>query len=218
MSEEHPRILANASKKKFPTRHEAEKLLIWAIEQNPGPWVEHSRVTGRAAEAIALKCRLDGERAYVSGLLHDIGYYSYRDGKGKRDHIFAGYDFMMKKGYDGIAKICLSHSFAYQDAEAIASSYVQCRGKDLAFISAFLNETEYDVYDNLIQLCDALCLPHGVVIMEKRLMDVVMRKGFGKHTLVKWEAWFLLKDYFDELCGVNIYRLFYDEILAGVFG
>ena len=201
----------------LPTRKEAEQLLTWAQERNPGPWINHCRATARAAETIAGKCGLQPERAYVSGLLHDIGYYSYSDGKGEKDHIFAGYDLMMEKGYKEIARICLSHSFSYQDIRTLASSYVNCNDDELAFITAFLVETTYDDYDKLIQLCDSLCLPQGVVILEKRLMDVVMRKGFGDFTLEKWSTWFSLKDYFDKLCGINIYNLFYDEISANIF-
>ena len=202
----------------IPSREEAENLLVWASDQNPGPWVEHCRCTGRAAETIAQKCDLNAERAYVSGLLHDIGYYSYRDGKGEKDHIFAGYDLMMKKGYGDIAKICLSHSFSYKDTRALASSYINCNDEEEAFITAFLTETIYDEYDKLIQLCDALCLPQSVVILEKRLIEVVMRKGFGDFTLNKWSSWFSLKDYFDKRCGMNIYNMFCNEITTSIFG
>ena len=202
----------------IPSRKEAETILAWANEKNPGPWVDHSRVAGRAAETIAQKCGLDKEKAYISGLLHDIGYYSYRDGKSEKDHIFAGYDFMMKEGFEDIANICLSHSFAYQDIKSLSSSYIKCNDEETALITKFLAETVYNDYDKLIQLCDALCLPQGVVIMEKRLMEVAMRKGFGDFTLKKWNAWFSLKDYFDRLCGMNIYNLFYDEIKTSIFG
>ena len=173
-----------------PTKAEADSLLIQAHENNPGPWLDHSRTVARVAETIAVKCGLDAERAYVSGLLHDVGYYSYRDGKGEKDHVFAGYDFMMQKGYADIAKICLSHSFPNQDVRALAGSHINCSEDETAFITAFLTETVYDDYDRLIQLCDAICLPQGIVIMEKRLMDVVMRKGFRDFTLNKWRAWF----------------------------
>ena len=100
----------------FPTKEAAEQLLNWASELNPGPWTDHCKVAARAAETIAARCGLDTDRAYVSGLLHDIGYYSYRDGKGEKDHIFAGYDLMMQKGYTDSARICLTHSFSLQDA------------------------------------------------------------------------------------------------------
>ena len=202
----------------IPSREEAENLLAWADGQNPGPWTGHCRTAGRTAEAIAQKCGLDADRAYVSGLLHDVGYYSYRNGEGEKDHIFAGYDLMTQKGHGDIAKICLSHSFPCNDVREFASSYIKCSEKEMDFIAAFLTETVYDDYDRLIQLCDALCWPQGAVILEKRLVDVVMRKGFGDFTLRKWGKWFEIKDYFDGLCGMNIYNLFHDEIIAGIFG
>jgi hypothetical protein len=198
-------------------RKEAEKLLEWAHEQNPGPWTAHCRVTGRAAEAIAQKCGLDSERAYISGLLHDIGYHTYRDGKGEKDHIFAGYDFMMNKGCDNLAKICLSHSFTLRDINAFASSYIKCSDEEMAFITKFLAETVYDDYDKLIQLCDSLGMAHGIVLIEKRLIDVVSRHGFRESTIEKWNSIFAVKDYFDKLCNTNIYNLFRDEITADIF-
>jgi hypothetical protein len=205
------------SKVLVPAREEADKLLEWAEKQNPGPWTGHCRTAGRTAEAIARKCGLDAGRAYVSGLLHDIGYYSYRSGEGEKDHIFAGYDLMMEKGHGDAAKICLSHSFPCSNVKEFASSWIKCDENEMEFLSSFLGGSIYDDYDKLIQLCDALCWPQGVVILEKRLVEVAMRKGFGEFTLQKWGKWFSLKDYFDELCGANIYSLFHDEINASIF-
>ena len=201
----------------FPSREDAQNIFAWASEQNSGAWTAHCEVAGRTAEIIANKCGLNAERAYVSGLLHDIGYYSYRDGTGEKDHIFAGYDLMTKKGYDDIAKICLSHSFPCKNVKEFASSYIKCNDTEMDFILTFLSETTYDDYDKLIQLCDSLCLSQGVVILEKRLVEVVMRKGFGDFTLNKWGKWFEIKDYFDNMCGMNIYKLFCNEINANIY-
>jgi len=98
----------------LPTRDEANQLLIWANERNPGVWADHSRVVARAAEVIANNCSLDTHRAYISGLLHDIGRY-----EGVRDlhHVYAGYELINNKGYDQLADICLSHSFPYQNID-----------------------------------------------------------------------------------------------------
>ena len=203
----------------LPSRAEAEELLIWGNEQNPGPWIDHCRTVGRAAEAIAHKSGLDTERAYVSGLLHDIGYHEYRNGKGKRTHIYAGYEFMMKKGYKDIAGICLSHSFPYPH-QNINSTYDSDRigtDEEIATITAFLSEAIYNDYDRLVQLCDALCTTQ-ITIMEKRFVDVTRRHGFKDFTIGKWGAFFDLKAYFDKLCGMNIYNLFYDEITTNIFG
>jgi len=200
-------------------RAEAEQLLTWGYEQNPGPWADHCRVVSRAAQTIANKCGLDAERAYILGLLHDIGYYDYRDYKSRKaDHIFTGYELMSDKGYEDVARICLSHSFTVQDIETFASSYVKCTDEQMAFIDAFLRDTVYNDYDRLIQLCDALGTAQGVVIIEKRLMDVTRRHGFRDKTIEKWESNLALKDYFDKLCCMNIYNLFHDEIKTNIFG
>ena len=76
----------------LPTRDEAKQLLTWAHEHNPGPWAQHSEVVARVAETIADKCGLDTHRAYVSGLLHDIGRY---EGVRTIHHVYAGYELFM---------------------------------------------------------------------------------------------------------------------------
>ncbi len=63
----------------------------------------------------------------------------------------------------------------------------------------------YDDYDILIQLCDAISLPDGACIMEKRLVDVALRHGLPDFTRDKWKAFMRAKKHFDELCGCNIY-------------
>ena len=85
-------------------------------------------------------------------------------------------------------------------------------------MTSFLTEIIYDDYDRLIQLCDCLGTTKNVVILEKRTIDVVKRHGFTDFTLKKWDSQFALKEYFDKLCGMNIYNLFYDEIKTDIFG
>ena len=57
----------------YPDRKTAEALLAEAEPHNPGPWGDHSRIAAHCAEAIARACGLDADKAYVLGLLHDIG-------------------------------------------------------------------------------------------------------------------------------------------------
>ncbi len=102
---------------KLPSKEEAESLLLWAHDQNPGPWLNHSKVVARAAETIAKKCSLDSHRAYISGLLHDIGRY---EGPRGLHHVYAGYELVKSKGYDKLAEICLSHSFDYDEIRSVS--------------------------------------------------------------------------------------------------
>ena len=43
--------------------------------------------------------------------------------------------------------------------------------------------------------------------MEKRFVDVVMRRGFNNLTIPKWKAFFEIKTYFDEKVNGDIYAL-----------
>jgi putative nucleotidyltransferase with HDIG domain len=199
---------------KMVNKEEAEQLLVWANEKNPGAWANHSRVTARAAETIAQKCGLDTHRAYVSGLLHDIGRY---EGVSGLRHVYAGYELLTNRGYDQTAEICLSHSFPYQNIGEYFGVN-DCSPEEIKIIISFLSDKVYDEYDKLIQLCDAIGTAEGVSLIEVRVMDVIRRHGFTNLTLNKIEAIFALKSYFDRLCGVNIYNIFYDEIKTSIFG
>ena len=202
----------------FPSREEAATLFLWAYEKNPEPWAEHCKAVARAAETIALKCGLNPEKAYILGLFHDIGYYGYKNGKGKTCHIYIGYKLLKEKGYEDMARICLTHSFPLKDIRAYGGSDMNCTDEERAVITTFLSETEYDDYDRIIQLCDCIGTAQGIVLLEQRCMGVVMRAGFNDFTLKKWESYFSLKAHFDKKCEINIYNLFYDEIKNNIFG
>lgn len=89
----------------MPTRAEAEKILEEAEQCNSGPWVNHSRITAKCTEKIAKLCEnLDSEKAYILGLLHDIGR---KFGVRHLGHVYDGYTYMMSLGYDEVAKFAL---------------------------------------------------------------------------------------------------------------
>ena len=80
----------------IPTRTQAERLLREAEQCNPGPWGNHSRIAAHCAEKIAGLCEgLDAEKAYVLGLLHDIGR---KFGVRHLGHVSDGYTYMMSLG------------------------------------------------------------------------------------------------------------------------
>lgn len=92
----------------LPTRKEAEEILKEAEACNPGPWGDHSRVAAHCAEKIAAASGMNSEKAYILGLLHDVGR---KFGGRHMGHVSDGYSYMLGKGYDEAAKICLTHSF-----------------------------------------------------------------------------------------------------------
>lgn len=186
------------------TIQEAEYELEKGAEMNFGPWKTHSISVAKNAKLIADKVDgMDSDKAYVLGLLHDIGR---RAGKKAILHIFDGYDYMMSINQPEIARICLTHSFPINNSNIYFGKY-DCTTEQKNFLDKYIKETLYEDYDKLIQLCDAISLPNGACIMEKRFVDVALRHGLPEFTLDKWKAFMKLKQYFDEKCGCNIYSL-----------
>ncbi len=187
---------------KIPTAAEAEAFLSEAEKRNPTPWVAHSRYVAIAAQNIAEHHpALDSETAYSLGLLHDIGR---QEGWTAMRHIIDGYTFMMDNGYDDAARICMTHSFPVQVMESAAGKW-DCTPEEYAFTANYLAQTEYTLYDKLFQLCDALALPEGCCLLEKRFVDVVLRHGFSEYTLDRWRATFAIKEQFEQELGCSIY-------------
>ena len=185
----------------IPTREEALALLAEAEPHNPGPWGDHSRTAAHCAEKIAAACGLDPNKAFVLGLLHDIGR---RFGKRHLGHVSDGYSYMMELGYDEVARICLSHSFNDQSLE----SYIGHRDttpEETALIETNLAAMVYDEYDRLIQLCDSLADASGVMDIEERMNDV--KRRYGSYPQDKWDNNLALKAHFEQLEGCSIYEV-----------
>lgn len=188
----------------MPTIKQAEIFLAEAEKLNPSPWVAHNKVAGECAKAIAEKCDdLNSDIAYVLGLLHDIGR---RFGVTDMRHIVDGYNFMNEQGFEDSARISLTHSFPFKNIGAYNGEN-DCTAEESALIQGFIDDIEYNDYDRLIQLCDAISFPKGSTYIEKRLVDVVIRRGFNEFTIPKWQEFLKLKDYFDSKTRCDIYRL-----------
>ena len=186
------------------TIQQAKQELKIAVQNNPGLWEQHSEVAAGNARRIAEKVPgMDPEKAYIMGLLHDIGR---RVGVTGMRHIVDGYQYLLGIGQREIARICITHSYPIKDPKLFAGKQ-DCTPEEEALVRQVLESREYDDYDRLIQLCDAISLPTGPCIMEKRFVDVVMRHGMEAFTADKWKAYYALKKHFDTLCGCNIYTL-----------
>ena len=188
----------------LPTIQEAEALLHEAERKNPGPWIGHSLTAARCASAIALACGdMDTDTAYVLGLLHDIGR---REGVTDLRHVVDGWRFLSELGYHDAARICLTHSFPITVLESYQGKN-DCSMEEALFLREFLAEVQYDEYDRLIQLCDAIALPEGPTFIEKRLVDVALRRGVNDYTIPKWRAFLERKAAFEQNAGIPLERL-----------
>lgn len=190
------------------TRSIAEKTLEDAHEQNPGPWADHSRYVARACENIAKRCpHLDAEDAYIYGILHDIGRHA---GVTSERHLLDGYRYCKARGWDKEAQICISHAFMIQDISSSIGIF-DMTPEDKAFMEVFVQTAVYDDYDRLVQLCDALALPTGFCLLEKRFVDVAIRYGSHPALVDRWKAVLEIKTHFEQIMGCSIY-----ELLPGV--
>lgn len=185
----------------IPTREKAEELLRDGEACNPGAWADHSRAVAMCAEKIAAACGdMDTEKAYVLGLLHDIGR---KFGIKHMGHIYDGYHYMTELGYDEAARICLSHSFSIQKLEDYIGKW-DVTQEEQQELRALLAEMVYDDYDRLIQVCDSLA-GITVVDMEERMADV--KRRYGSYPQDKWDRNLEMKGYFEEKMGQDIYTV-----------
>lgn len=197
----------------------AEKVFEWATQQNPGRWVEHSKNVARAAQAIAAKCGLDSDKAYICGLLHDIGRYEGNTGS---RHALEGYRELKRRGLDEIANITVMHSFfdgTSPGDEWYLKLLIQPEDRELAKELAEKirsGEIAVDDYSYLIQLCDCIALERGIISINDRFMDLMIR-----YPEINWRhraiGAYKLKLYFDQKAGDDIFKLFEEEITKNTF-
>ncbi len=144
---------------------------------------------------------MDANKAYILGLLHDIGR---KFGVRHLGHVSDGYTYMMALGYDEVAKICLTHSFNNQSLNEYIGE-IDTTEEETALIKTQLYSVHFDEYDKLIQLCDALAGAEGVLDIELRMEDVKQRYGF--YPQAKWDSNMELKKHFENKAGKNIYAI-----------
>ena len=184
------------------TKYYAETALEEAIKLNSGPWADHTKYVAMACENIAKRCpNMDNERAYIYGLLHDIGRYA---GVTSEKHLLDGYQYCIERGWEKAAQICISHAFMIQDIETSIGVF-DMSPEDKSFMSVFVKNAVYDEYDYLVQLCDALALPTGFCLLEKRFVDVTIRYGVHPATIERWKAVLRIKEHFEKIMGCSIY-------------
>ncbi|PRT09033.1 phosphohydrolase [Bacillus thuringiensis] len=193
----------------------AKELLEWAYEQNPGPWFEHSLHVAHATENIIIELikkgyDLDADIAYNAALLHDIGRY-----KGFTKsviHSYDGYMYMNDLGYTGNAIICVTHSFPCKNEHIdIAAEWHLVPDHMKNRLVAILNEhSNYDLYNKVITLCDALADADGFTTLERRLISVGLRHGTTSHTSLHWKGFYAIKKELEALIGKSIYTVLPD--------
>ena len=180
---------------------EALKMLDDAIGKTPHDgWIIHSKNVGKCAGVIAKELGLDVDKSKALGYIHDYG-----KAVGEfNQHIINGYNYMKKKGYDEeYCNICLTHSYLNNDVNCTGAGFPS----DIPFRTNFIKNHKYTIYEKMITLCDLMCT-HEIVTLDKRLIDIIIRRGAYANTQYHIKEAYKLKKYFDDLLGHNLYDLF----------
>lgn len=167
-------------------------------------WIKHSICVGNSAGKIAEKLNLDVDKAKALGYIHDIG-----KGVGPfSEHVMNGYNYIKSLGFnDEYANICLTHSYLNNDVNCTAGGFP----KDIPFRTEFIKNHEYTVYEKIINLCDLMCKNVNMTL-EKRLVDIMLRRGVHENTVYHIKEAQKLKKDIDDMLGFNVYELFPDVL------
>ena len=183
------------------TVEKARELLEEArIKASDDRWIKHSICVGDSAGKIAEKLNLDVDYAKTLGYIHDIGR-AIGDGK---DHVINGYNYIKELGYDDeYANICLTHSYLNNDVYCTAGGIP----RDIPFRTEFIKNHEYTIYEKINNLCDLMCTDINMTV-DKRLIDIMSRRGAYENSQYHIKETYKLKQYIDEQLGFNVYDLF----------
>ncbi len=171
-------------------------------------WIKHSIFVGNSASIIASALRdkgytVDPELAKTLGYIHDIGKYNGES----QGHVMRGYNYLKEKGYDEkYCNVCLTHSYLNNDIKCTAGKSPSA--KDNPFLDEFIKNHTYTLEEKIINLCDLMCTQNGVLTIDKRMVDLITRKGAYETTQYHVIETVKLKNYFDNLLGYNLYDLF----------
>lgn len=190
------------------TSKEARELLeIERKNAKDDRWIEHSICVGDSVGILAKALKekgynVDVDKTITLGYIHDMGKYTGES----HGHVMRGYEYLKNKGYDEeYANICLTHSYLNNDILCTAGG-VPDKEKN-PFLTYFIKNHEYTIEEKLINLFDLMCTTK-ILTLDKRLIDIVLRKGVFSNTQYHVKETYKLKEYFDNLLGYNLYDLF----------
>lgn len=171
-------------------------------------WIKHSMFVGYSASIIAAALKdkgynIDIELTKTLGYIHDIGKYTGES----HGHVMRGYNYLKENGFDEkYCNICLTHSYLNNDMKCTAGKGPN--PKDNPFLDNFIKNHNYTLEEKIINLCDLMCTEDGVLTIDKRMIDLITRKGAYETTQYHVIETVKLKKYFDNLLGYNLYDLF----------
>ena len=199
----------------IPTKEEAHFFMeeIWSITDKlneehrlpKGISRAHHQNVALCAEKIASACKMDSNRAYIQGLMHDYGE-AVEGTIPNTFHGTAGYDTLKSKGYDKVARTCLTHSFWEEIYDE--NYFPSYNRQEIKRAIAIISQTGTDEYDKLIQLSDLLSSGYNIIPVEERVDIIVNKYNLPKELIsFKKQKAAELKAYFDKKCDCDIYEI-----------
>lgn len=178
-------------------------------------WEDHSQNVALVSEKIAKAAGLDADKAYVLGLLHDIGKSISTPDENMTHHL-TGYDLLLEHHLPAAARVAITHTFYDGQEMDHFWDIISQNGladKTQTLLAAF---HPYDDYDKLIQLADNMATSSGVTTIAERFCDVLTRHLLPnpRKNLTALNS---LKTYFDQKCGQSVYKLLQDDIEKTIF-
>ncbi len=172
-------------------------------------WIDYcicvGDTAGKIAKALTQKGHnVDIDKTITLGYVHDIGKYNGES----HGHEISGYNYLKDKRYDEeYFNICITHSYLNNDITCTAGGVPN--PQDKPSIAEFVKTHQYTIEEKLINLCDLMCPQGGKVFtIDKRLIDIMIRRGAYSNTQYHIKETYRLKEYFDSLLGYNLYDLF----------
>ena len=165
-------------------------------------WIKHSIYVGLAARRITEALGLNDNFALTIGYLHDIGRRIDHN-----NHPILGYKYLNSLGYENIARYSLTHSFYNSKiTNTIGTGPKDKESYD--FINNYLNNLTPDLFDNIVHLCDIFCLDTGFTTIEKRILDIISRKGISDNFLNYYNSIMDFKKWIELTIKKDFYSLF----------
>ncbi len=179
-----------------------------APRKNKELWIKHSVNVAIVAERLAEQLKLNSKKAYVLGLVHDIGRRK-KEHVGLR-HIIEGYHFLEEQGYEEEARVCLTHTFYARNLVKpnLIKANTNLTRNEIEFISQYINKNGFNLYDKILQIADNMGSATGINTIERRRTESMLRYGITDVSEKNLRGIFKVQNEIEEKLGFSIYKIF----------
>lgn len=133
------------------------------------PHAKHILIVAVSSAIIARRVNPDKEfveKAFVTGLLHDIGRYIVDEKAAKYPHTIAGYERCKKLKIPFVAPVCLTHAVL---DNATHAEYPDYTPEQLNWVNDKMSKIKRSFFDDLAMLVDLHCRGDMIFTIQDRL-------------------------------------------------